>query len=85
MDTLDVPEVQVLVHLPTDARPWHHRLLLRKMGGGQWVCATPDLGLSVHDFSTVRHTVLERNSLFPSNMRGLCYGFVLADLSCGHQ
>ena len=81
MDTLDVPEMQVLVHFPTAVLPWHHRLLLQRIGGGHWVCAAPDPELSVHDFSTVRHTVLERNSMFPSNIPGLCYGFVLADFS----
>ena len=45
--TLDIPEVQVLVHYPGDANGlnWHHRILLHRVGDlegdtgqGLWRC-----------------------------------------------
>eukprot|EP00973_Karenia_brevis_P080627 11185643-Karenia_brevis.AAC.1 len=77
MDVLDIPEVQVLVNFPDDAAGlvWHHRILLQKVGGGVWIAATPDGGLSRHNLLEMRHRVLERNSMFPADIRADCYEF----------
>jgi hypothetical protein len=44
MDTLHVLEPKVLVHFLDDENGyvWHHRLLLKKFGGGVWIGASPD-------------------------------------------
>eukprot|EP00973_Karenia_brevis_P046585 6461904-Karenia_brevis.AAC.1 len=76
-DVLDIPEVQVLVNFPGDPAglDWHHRLLLQKVGGGVWIAATPDGGLSRHNLNEMRHRVLERGGMFPADIRDQCYGF----------
>lgn len=42
--TLDIPEVQILVHYPGDANAlnWHHRILLRRIQAGTWFTLTLD-------------------------------------------
>lgn len=77
MDTLDVLEPQILVHLPSDRANlfWHQRLLLKKIGGGRLVCATPDLELCVHNLSEERHLVLDRCAMYPEQHRDSIYGF----------
>ncbi|CAK0890753.1 unnamed protein product [Prorocentrum cordatum] len=77
MDTLDIPEPQVLVHYPNDEGGmfWHHRILVKKITAGVWIAITPDLELVRHNLLEQRHLVLERNSMFPANRRGEVYGF----------
>ncbi|CAK0894775.1 unnamed protein product [Prorocentrum cordatum] len=71
MDTLDIPEPQVLVHYPNDEGMfWHHRILVKKITAGAWIAITPDLELVRHNLLEQRHLVLERNSMFPANRRG---------------
>ena len=71
-----MPEPQVLVYYEHDPRfQWHHRLLLKKIGGGRWVCASPDLELMVHDLFEMEHRVLPRNGAFPADLRDYVYGF----------
>ena len=73
--TLDVPEVQVLVHYPNDGGGmfWHHRVLLHRVDAGDWICLTPDLEFQRHDLSVQRHRVLERASPFPGDILAEIY------------
>lgn len=74
--TLNFPDPQVLLHFPADPHfVWHHRLLLHKIGGGRWVCLSPDLELEVVDLSANRHLVLGRASSFPAHVLPDCYIF----------
>ena len=77
MDTLDIPEPQVLVHYPADAGglTWHHRILVKKVTAGVWIAVTPDLELVRHNLLEHRHIVLDRNAMFPADRRPFCYGF----------
>ena len=73
--TLNISEVQVLVRYPDDENRlfWHHRVLLHRIAGGQWVTLTPDHELQRHDLGTQAHRVLERSSLFPQNIAAEVY------------
>ena len=73
--TLDVPEVQVLVHYPGDANGlfWHHRVLLHRVAGGQWITLTPDHDLQRHDLGVQVHRILDRHSPFPEDIAGEVY------------
>ena len=75
--TLNVADPQVLLHFPGDAAgfDYHHRLLLHKLGGGRWICLTPDLELEVQDLSARRHIVLGRAAPFPAHIAAACYIF----------
>lgn len=65
--TLDIPETQVVVNYPADADGflWHHRILLCRVEGATWLTLTPDLEIQQHDFSGIRHKILDRRSPFP--------------------
>lgn len=73
--TLDVSELQVLVHYPHDGAGlhWHHRLLLHRVAGGDWICLTPDHDLQRHNFQTHAHRILERNTPFPGDIAAEVY------------
>lgn len=75
--TLNISDPQVLLHFPLDAGGFfhHHRILLHKIGGGQWVLLTPDLELEVVNLSTHRHRVLARHAPFPADIVDECYIF----------
>ncbi|CAL1143013.1 unnamed protein product [Cladocopium goreaui] len=74
--TLDIPDIQVLVHFPDDAVfTWHHRILLRKLTAGVWLCLTPDQEVVRHDLNTQRHVVLDRTSGFPAGLADDVYAF----------
>lgn len=75
--TLDVPELQVLAHYPGDAGGffWHHRLLLRRLAAGRFVCASPDLEVHVIDLNHQGHVPLGRNSRFPAAQAATVYAF----------
>ena len=75
--TLIIPEPQILLHFPNDPGGFyhHHRILLHKIGGGQWVLLTPDLELAVEDLSVRRHRVLGRHAPFPADIIDECYVF----------
>ena len=61
--TLDINEVQVVVHYPLDADGffWHHRILLHRIEGGEWLTLTPDLDIVRHDLGAQRHRVLDHH------------------------
>lgn len=65
--TLNVADPQMRLHFPGDAAgfDYYHRLLLHKLGGGRWICLTPDFELEVKGLSTRRHIVLGRTAPFP--------------------
>eukprot|EP00435_Cladocopium_sp_Y103_P014337 s2772_g3.t1 len=75
--TLNVSDPQVLFHYPGDPNGlnYHHRLLVHKIGGGRWVCLSPDLELAVEDLNQRRHIVLGRNAEFPAHLIHECYTF----------
>lgn len=75
--SLNIAEPQILLNFPNDANGvvHHHRVLLHKIGGGQWVVLTPDLDLEVVDLSSARHRVLARHAPFPADMVDDSYVF----------
>ncbi|CAE7214061.1 unnamed protein product [Symbiodinium sp. CCMP2456] len=68
--TLDINEVQVLVHFPGDANGffWHHRILLYRIEGGEWLTLTPDHDIVRHNLTNQRHRVLDRAAPFPGDI-----------------
>ena len=74
--TLDIPEVQIVVRFDNDPNfRWHHRILLRRVAAGIWMCLTPDLEVCRHDLNLMRHQVLERSHEFPADVQGDLYCF----------
>lgn len=75
--SLNIADPQVLLHFPNDGNGFyhHHRVLLHKIGGGQWVLLSPDLELEVVDLSVRRHRVLGRHAPFPGDIIDECYVF----------
>ena len=73
--TLDVSEIQVLIHYPHDENGlcWHHRVLLHRVAGGDWITLTPDHEFQRHNLATLGHKVLERNSVFPADIADQVY------------
>ena len=73
--TLDIAEVQVLIHYPgdPDGFNWHHRILLHRITGGVWLTLTPDHDIQRHDLNTVGHRILERRSVFPDDIAAEIY------------
>ncbi|CAJ1358943.1 unnamed protein product [Effrenium voratum] len=69
-NTLDCPEVQVLVNYPNDAAGffWHHRVLLHRVEGAKWLALTPDHEIQLHDLSLERHKILDRRAPFPADL-----------------
>ena len=63
--TLDIPEKQVLVYYDGDAVPYHHRILLIQVEGGNWIWATPDLDVQIADVAELIPKALNRDSPFP--------------------
>ena len=73
--TLDIPEVQILLHFPQDADGFffHHRILLHRIEQGIWLCLSPDLEVCRHDLNACPHRVLDRRSLFPADISDQIY------------
>ena len=59
-DCLDIAEMQCLVNYPNDANgmTYRHRILLKKLTPGRWVCGTPDMGIEIVDLNERHHYVL---------------------------
>ena len=74
--SLDVPERQVLIYDETDANPWQHRLLLRRLEAGKakWIVATPDHDVECVHLSSVTVRDLARNVDLPEDAvdKGCC-------------
>jgi hypothetical protein len=75
--TLDIPEVQIIVEYPLDAGGffWHHRVLLKRVTQGVWMCLTPDMEVVRLDLGAMRHIVLERLADFPPPQAAYVYCF----------
>ena len=73
--TLDIPEVQVLINHPGDVNGlnWHHRILLHRVSGGDWITLTPDHELQRHNLARVLHQVLDRRAPFPDDIAAEVY------------
>ena len=73
--TLDIPEIQIVVHYPGDPGgfDWHHRVLLHRIEGGRWITLTPDLELQRHDLSVQNHRVLDRAAPYPAEIAAQIY------------
>ena len=73
--TLDIPEIQVVVHYPGDPGgfDWHHRILLHRVEGARWITLTPDHELQRHDLAAQVHRVLDRSAPFPGDIAALIY------------
>ena len=71
--TLDIPEVQVLVHYPGDPEGfgWHHRI--HRIQGGIWLTLTPDHDIQRHDLNSIGHRVIGRKSVFPDDIADQIY------------
>ncbi|CAE8717298.1 unnamed protein product, partial [Polarella glacialis] len=75
--SLDVAEPQILVEFPNDADAcyWHHRVLLKRIAGPNWLCLTPDHDICRHNLETSNHLVLDRAAQFPAAQRAFVYAF----------
>ena len=71
MASLDLPDPQVLVYFPDDpAIGYHHRLLLRRIGGSSWIASSPDLELERIDLADYSIIALGRAAPVPSRVLG---------------
>ena len=76
MATLDIAEPQILYFFENDPNlQWHHRVLLRRLTGAEWIIATPDGDIEYLDLGGARILALPRNSPVPAQVRGNCYLF----------
>lgn len=68
--TLDISEVQILVNYPADPGGffWHHRILLHRIEGANWLCLTPDHDVVRHDLNNIPHRVLSQRAPFPDDI-----------------
>ena len=66
MSTLDVPEDQLLVHLPNYAPSFHHRILMRRVSGSVWIVCDPRGRVGLRDFGDNEVVLLQRKAKFPS-------------------
>jgi hypothetical protein len=75
--TLDIKEPQILLNFPGDAAGffWHQRILLKKLGGGRWICVSPDYDFEVVDMNVRVHVVLDRRAPFPGAQLAAAYIF----------
>eukprot|EP00435_Cladocopium_sp_Y103_P008686 s1575_g2.t1 len=75
--SLNIAEPQVLLHYPNDGGGFyhHHRVLLHKIGNGQWVVLTPDLDLEVVNLANHRHRVWGRHAPLPDDIADESYIF----------
>ncbi len=72
--TLDIAEVQILVHYPHDPTfQWHHRVLLHRVEGGTWIALTPDHELQTHNLANTPHRILDRRAPFPPELAADVY------------
>lgn len=73
--SLDIAEVQILVHYPADNDGfyWHHRVLLHRVTAGVWLCLTPDHEIQRHDLGVTPHRILERRCAFPGDIADEIY------------
>ena len=73
--TLNTKYPQVIIYFPDDENgfTWHHRVLLKKVSPGVWLCLTPDHGVTRHDLNELTHKVLARNAEFPASQAPFVY------------
>eukprot|EP00971_Amphidinium_carterae_P238869 4741755-Amphidinium_carterae.2 len=55
--SLDVPDRQVLIYYDQNYIPWHHRVLLCRVAGSQWVVCAPDLEVQVEKLEGSYHPI----------------------------
>ena len=75
--SLDIPELQILQNYPADGGGfyWHHRILIRKLKGGKWIAATPDLEIIKVNLNRSDYPVIERRAFFPADIAHEIYAF----------
>lgn len=75
--SLNIAEPQILLNYPNDQGGFyhHHRVLLHKIGNGQWVVLTPDLDLEVVNLANQRHRVWGRHLPLPDDIANESYIF----------
>lgn len=68
--TLDIPDVQIVVNYPGDGDGffWHHRILLHRIEGAQWLTLSPDHEVVRHDLNAIPHRVLMTRAMFPQDI-----------------
>ena len=73
---MDIAEPQILYFFEDDPiLQWHHRILLRRLSGAEWVVATPDGDIEYLDLQGARILALPRAAPVPRQVRGNCYLF----------
>ena len=55
---LDVLDTQVLVEFPGDQFRWHHRILVKRISGSNWMNTILDHNIEEFDFSTERDFIV---------------------------
>eukprot|EP00971_Amphidinium_carterae_P341210 6479897-Amphidinium_carterae.1 len=65
--SLDIPDRQVLIYYDQDRIPWHHRVLLCRVAGSQWVVCTPDREVQVENLGDHTSRTLRRGAPFPQD------------------
>ena len=75
--TLDTDLRQCLIDFfeDEDGLFWHHRLLLARVTGSQWIAATPDHDVALLNLSNHRVIPLGRNTAFPAHHVNETYAF----------
>ena len=75
--TLDTALRQCLIDFfeDEDGLLWHHRLLLVRVTGSQWMAATPDHDVALLNLSNHRVIPLGRNTAFPAHHMNETYAF----------
>ena len=65
---LNIPEWQVLLHLPTYNPAYHHRILHRKVTGDRWVVSDPQWRVGIRDLSGVQVIWPLEDGSWPDNI-----------------
>ena len=78
--SLDIPERQILLYFEGDlATPWHHRILMERIGGSRWIVVTPTFDIEVVDLTEAEDLrPVDRDALLPVACRP-CFSFEPVD------
>ena len=70
MGSLDIPEPQVAVYYGDGGHGYHWRMLLVRLDGSSWVCATATFSVQQIDLADYTVVPLTRNAPFPAGVLG---------------
>ena len=76
-NTLDIPELQMLVEFPGDANglDYHHRIFFYTVEGARWIVGTPDWHVYAENVGHDHIVPLRRNARFPADHVAETYAF----------